>query len=60
MRKIRLVAAAAALILTGIGAWAISTTRVEATVGAQVDPSQMMMNAKDLPAAHYDDYSLVF
>jgi hypothetical protein len=27
---------------------------------AQIDPLQMMTNAKDLPAAGYDDYSLVF
>src|SRR6266566_4479901 len=32
----------------------------EAPARAQIDPLQMMMNSKDLPAAHNDDYSLVF
>jgi hypothetical protein len=27
---------------------------------AQIDPLQMMINSKDLPAAHNDDYSVVF
>ena len=32
---------------------------VEALAGPQIDPLQIMMNTKDLPA-HYDDHSLVF
>ena len=32
----------------------------EAPARAQIDPLQMMMNSKDLPATHNDDYSLVF
>jgi hypothetical protein len=28
--------------------------------GAQFEPLQIMMNSNDLPAAHYDDYSVVF
>jgi hypothetical protein len=32
----------------------------EAPARAQIHPLQMMMNSKDLPAAHNDDYSLVF
>ena len=32
---------------------------VEALAGPQIDPLQIMMNSKDLPA-HYDDHSLVF
>ena len=62
MRKISLVAAATVLVLTAVGAWAVSTTyaRVEAPSAARIDPLQGMMNAKDLPVTHYDDYSLVF
>jgi hypothetical protein len=33
---------------------------VEAPTGAQIDPFQIMTDSKDLPAAHYDDYSVVF
>ena len=32
----------------------------KADTGARIDVSQMMMNAKGLPVAHYDDYSVVF
>ena len=62
MRKISLFAAAAALTLAGIGAWAASTTqaRVDIPVEAGLDPSQMMVNRPDLPTEHYVDYSLVF
>ena len=34
--------------------------RMEAPAEAQIDPLQTMTNSKDLPAAHYDDYSIVF
>src|SRR5262249_17745857 len=53
---------AAAFILAGVGAWVASATyaRVHAPVGAMVDPSQLMMNAKDLPAAEFVDYTFVF
>ena len=33
---------------------------VEKLAGTQIDPMQIMMSSKDLPAAHHDDYSLVF
>jgi hypothetical protein len=46
MRKIRLFAAAATLIATGLGAWAASITDVR------------MISVKQLPAQH--DLSLVF
>ncbi len=52
MRKIKLFAVAAALILAGVGAWATSTTqaRVAAPAPPQIDPFQLMLNApKDLP-----------
>jgi len=61
MRKISLFAAIA-LMLAGVGVWATSNTqaRIDAPAGAQVNPLQIMMGARDLPVAHYDDYSLVF
>jgi hypothetical protein len=59
MRKIRLFGAA--LILIGIGAWVVATTpRVTASNAVGIDPFQMMINARDLPTAHWDDVSLVF
>jgi hypothetical protein len=62
MRKISLFAVGAALILAGVGAWAASTTyaRVDAPAGASVDPSQMIVNAKDLPTVEFVDYTFVF
>jgi hypothetical protein len=61
MRKISLVAAIA-LMLTGVGLWGTSTTqsRIDVPAGAQINPLQIMMGARHLPVAHYDDYSLVF
>ena len=61
MRKISLVAAIA-LMLAGVGVWATSNTqaRIDAPAGAQINTLQIMMGARDLPVAHYDDYSLVF
>jgi hypothetical protein len=62
MRKVSLAAAAAALMLAGIGAWATSTTqaRVDIPAEAGIDPSQMMRNGPVPPAEHYADYSFVF
>jgi hypothetical protein len=61
MRKISL-AVAAASILAGVGAGLVSTTdaRVHAQAGTAVDPSQIMMNAKHLPAADFADLTFVF
>ena len=62
MRKISLVAAIA-LVLAGVGVWATKTTlaRIDnAPAGAQVNPLQIMMGARHLPVAHYDDYSLEY
>ena len=61
MRKISLVAAIA-LMLAGVGVWGTSTTpaRIDVPAGAQVNPLQIMISARHLPVAHYDDYSLVF
>ena len=39
---------------------AITTTpRVVASTPVGIDPFQMMTNARDLPAAHYVDYSVI-
>jgi hypothetical protein len=47
--------------MTSSGSFALfCRTPAEAPAREQIDPLQMMMNSKDLPAAHYDDYSLVF
>jgi hypothetical protein len=54
MRKISLFAVAAALVLAGVAA------RLDTPAEAGVDPSQIMMNTRDLPTAHYVDYSVVF
>jgi hypothetical protein len=61
MRKISLVAAIA-LMLAGGGVWATSTTqaRIDVPAGAQFNPSQITMGARDLPVEHFDDYTLVF
>ena len=69
MRTISL-AAAISLMLAGVGVWATSNTqaRVDVPTGAQIhahpadvpSPFELMMDARNLPVAHYDDYSLVF
>ena len=61
MRKIFIITAAA-LILAGLEGWLASTTNanVARPAAAQIDPMQAMINAKNLPIQHYDDYSLVF
>ena len=61
MRKISLVAAIS-LMLAGLGVWATSNTqaRIDAPAGAQINTFQITIRARDLPVAHYDDYSLVF
>ena len=61
MRKISLVAAIA-LMLAGVGVWATSTTnaRLYVPAGAQINPLQITMGARNLPVAHYDDYNLEF
>ena len=63
MRKISLYVIATFLILTGVGGWIASTTqaRVEAPALAEtINPSQITMNARDLPTEHFTDYTFVF
>jgi hypothetical protein len=53
MRKISLFAVAAAVVATGLGVWAASTTdaRVAPSMDQRIKPSYLMMNAKELPTA---------
>jgi hypothetical protein len=61
MRQISLFAVAAALVATGFGLWAASPTSARSpSMGQGIEPLKLMMNAKELPAPHYDDFSLVF
>jgi hypothetical protein len=63
MRKISLLAIVAVVILAGAGAWVASTThaRVEAPIAlGGMDPTQMMINARDLPTGDFVDYTFVF
>jgi hypothetical protein len=60
MRQIVLFAVLAALLLIGVGKLNVSTIREEPPVSAGIDTFGLMASAKDLPASHYDDYSLVF
>jgi hypothetical protein len=62
MRKISLFAVAAAVIATGVGVWAASPTnaRVTTSSGQGIEPFQLMMNAKELPATEFADYTFVF
>jgi len=59
MRKISMFATA--LILIAVGAWTMKTApRVDAPMAAAIYPLQLMTNAKNLPEAHYVDYTFVF
>ena len=59
MRGIGYFAAAAVLILIGLGVWTVPTTRAFfPTVG--IDTAAMTSAATNLPTSHYVDYSLVF
>ena len=69
MRKTTFWAAIAVVALTlivGIARWAISKDRVleaqaSTRIGAtQLDTYHMMLNAKNLPAQQFEDFSLVF
>jgi hypothetical protein len=56
-----LAASAAALILAGIAGWAVSDTQARVpTPTVQIDPHEMMIGAKQLPAEHFADYTFVF
>jgi hypothetical protein len=59
MRKIGSFAAAAGLILVGLGMWNVPSTQAFVP-SAGIDPIAMMSTSTGLPVSHYDDYSLVF
>jgi hypothetical protein len=62
MRTIRLFAIAAAMVATGVGVWAASTTnaRVAPSMVQGIEPLQLMMNAKGLATEEFADYTFVF
>ena len=63
MRKTTMYAVATLLILSGVGGWIASTTpaRVEAATSVEtIDPSQMEMNAHNLPTSEFVDYTFHF
>ena len=54
-------ASVAALIVACIAAWAVSDTQARiANPMVRIDPFKMTIGAKQLPAQHFGDYSLVF
>jgi hypothetical protein len=64
MRKIGLIAVAAALALVGIGGWmewvtSSSQARL-APAGDRIDTMQIMTNAKNLPHAEFVDYTFIY
>jgi hypothetical protein len=55
--------AAAALILTGIGGWAASTTHARVdipTAAVGISPVELMTTARVLRVEEFEDYSFVF
>jgi hypothetical protein len=55
-------AAAAALILVGVGGWVAWTPNATAAAAPteQIDIMQLTGNAKDLPTQHFHDMTFVF
>jgi hypothetical protein len=47
-------------VVLAITASRSAQARIEAPVGTEINPLQMMMNSKGLPDGRYDDYTLVF
>jgi hypothetical protein len=62
MRKISLFAVAGALIATGFGVWAAAPTNapVMPSINQGIEPMQLMVTAKGLPATEFVDYTFVF
>jgi hypothetical protein len=50
------------MVAVGVGVWASSHTkaRVALSTGQGIEPLQMMMNAKGLPVAEFDDFTFIF
>jgi hypothetical protein len=62
MRTMTSIAAVAAVvILAGAVGWIATTTHAQAPIRSEaINPSQITLNAKNLPVEHFDDYSFVF
>jgi hypothetical protein len=61
MNQTRLFAASVAALIVACIAGAISDTQARvATPTVQIDPFEVMVSAKQLPAEHFADYSFVF
>jgi hypothetical protein len=62
MRKITLFAVAAAVTAVGVfGVWAASPTNARVpSLGQGINPHQMMMNTRALPATEFADHTFVF
>jgi len=61
IRKISLVVAT--LILTGFGVWITLSSRAQVEAAAladRIDPSQVTINAHDLPTTEFIDYTFIF
>jgi hypothetical protein len=61
MRNISLFAVAAAVVATGLGVWAASTTNARSpSMGQGIEPFELMINAKQLPTVEFADLTFVF
>jgi hypothetical protein len=62
MRNASLFAFTPALIAIGFGVWAASPAKAPASpsLGQGIEPFKLMMNAKELPAVEFVDYTFVF
>jgi hypothetical protein len=61
MKKLGIAVMVAFAIVGGALAFTtLSDQPAKANAGARMDLSQIMANAKNLPVARYDDYSVVF
>jgi hypothetical protein len=61
MRKVKVFAVSAVMFAIGFGVWTASTTNARApSLSEGIDPHQIMMNARVLPAIEFADYTFVF
>jgi len=62
MAKTLFAVSTAALLVSFVAGWAVSDSQASVAKAAtvQVDTFQMMTNAKQMPAEHFADYSLVY
>src|SRR5262245_57238936 len=61
MHKLALFAVGAVAILAAASGWSTTTIHAQAPVRTEaIDPSQITLNATNLPVAEFVDYSVVF